>query len=206
MLVTGQHAEGIARIEKVAAARQAADIWMLAGTARFDLRQFKEALANARRALLADPSYPGAHTLAGQALYAAGNIDDAVLDFQAALRQDPSDFTANLYLGIIRFDNHDLENARPLLELALRIHPQDPLTRLEVARLRNMDGNAEEALSILESLEKSDPNWLDPHVDLAAIYYKLHRPEDGQRERDTVKRLQDIQQSQGSRNPENTPR
>ncbi len=206
LLVTAQHAEGIERIEKVAAARHAADVWMLAGTARFDLRQFKEALADARQALAANPSYPGAHTLAGQSQYAAGNIDDAALEFQAALRENPSDFTANLYLGIIRFDNHDLENARPLLELALRIHSQDPLTRLEVARLRNMEGNAEEALSILESLEKSDPNWLDPHVDLAAIYYKLHRPEDGQRERDTVRRLQELQQSQGPRNPENTPR
>jgi tetratricopeptide (TPR) repeat protein len=206
MLVTGQHSEGISRIERVATARHAADAWMLAGSARFELRQFKEALGNARQALQANPTYPGAHTLAGQAEYASGNIDKAVLEFQAALRQDPSDFTANLYLGIIRFDEHDLDSARPLLELALRIHPRDPLTRLEVGRLRNMEGNPDEALAILEGLEKSDPDWLDPHVDLAALYYKLHRPEDGQRERDTVRKLQDLQQSRGPRNPENTPK
>jgi tetratricopeptide (TPR) repeat protein len=197
MLVTGRHEEGIARIEKVAAARQAADVWMLAGRARFDLRQFKEALADAREALKANASYPGAHTLAGQALYATNNIDEAVPDFQAALRQSPTDFLANLYLGIIRFDEHDFDNARPLLELALSISPKDPLTRLQVARLRNMEGNTSDALSLLEGLEKSDPDWIDPHIELAALYYKLRRPEDGQRERDTVKRLQDLQQTQG---------
>jgi hypothetical protein len=55
-------------------------------------------------------------------------------------------------------------------------------------------------LSLLEGLEKSDPNWLDPHIDLAALYYKVHRPQDGQRERDIVKKLQALQQKQGPRN------
>ena len=49
----------------------------------------------------------------------------------------------------------------------------------------------------LESLEKADPNWLDPHIELAAIYYKLHRPDDGQRERDIVQQLEAKQQKLG---------
>jgi tetratricopeptide (TPR) repeat protein len=197
LMMTGQHEEGFDRVERVAAARHEADVWMLAGSARFELREFKQALANAQQAVQVNPSYPGAHTLAGEALYGMGKIEDALLEFQTALRQDPTDFTANLYLGIIRFDQHDLDNARPLLELALSIHPQDPLTRLQVARLRNMEGKSADALTLLEGLEKSDPDWLDPHIELAALYYKLSRPEDGQREREIVKRLQDIQQKRG---------
>ena len=197
LLMAGRPNEGLERIEKVAAARHAPDVWILAAAARFDLRQFNPALDDARQAMLANPAYPGAHTLAGQSLYATGKLVDAVSEFQAALRQNPSDFTANLYLGILRFDEHDFDSARPLLELALSIRPQDPLTRLQVARLRNVEGRTSDALEMLEALEKSDPDWLDPHIDLAALYYKLHRPEDGEREREIVKKLQDLQQKHG---------
>lgn len=197
LLDTGNHAQGIARIEKVAAARHAADAWMLAARARFELQQFKQALVAAQRAIEADSAFPGEHTLAGQALFAMGEPDKATGEFQAALRQNPSDFTANLYLGILRFNQHDLTSAKPLLELALSIHPQDPLTRLEMAKLQNMQGNAGDALSILESLVKSDPDWIDPHIELAALYYKLHRPDDGLRERQVVKKLEDLQQKRG---------
>jgi tetratricopeptide (TPR) repeat protein len=197
MIATGKEAEGVTRVENVARTRKTPDIWMLAAHARFDRRQFHEALADAQEALQADPGFPGAHTLAGQAQYAIGNIDAAVAEFEAALKQNASDFTANLYLGILRFDDHDFDSARSLLELALSIHPQDPLTRLEVARLRNVQGNTQGALVILEDLEKSDPNWLDPHVELATIYYKLSRPEDGQREREMVKKLEALQQTRG---------
>src|ERR1700733_14486400 len=47
------------------------------------------------------------------------------------------------------------------------------------------------------TFRKRDSNWLDPHVELAAAYYKLHRPEDGQRERDIVKQIEAKQQQAG---------
>jgi hypothetical protein len=60
-----------------------------------------------------------------------------------------------------------------------------------------MTGKYTEAAATLEDLEKADPNWLDPHIELAAIYYKLHRPEDGMREREMVQKLEDKQQKAG---------
>jgi hypothetical protein len=60
-----------------------------------------------------------------------------------------------------------------------------------------MTGKYAEAATTLEELEKADPNWLDPHIELAPIYYKLHRPDDGQRERDIVQQLEATQQKAG---------
>lgn len=199
MIQTGREHDGIVRMETVARARNTADAWMIAGSARFALRQFKEALADAEHAIQANPAFPRVWTLAGQAHYATGMHQEAAQDFQHALRQDARDFTANLYLGILRFDDHDLETAQPLLELALSIHPQDPLTRLELARLRNLKGDSQAALELLEDLAKTDPDYLDPHIELAALYYKLHRAEDGKRERDIVQRLESKMQEQGPR-------
>ncbi len=66
-----------------------------------------------------------------------------------------------------------------------------------MAKLNSMTGNYAEAAKTLEDLEKSDPDWLDPHVELATLYYKLHRPEDGQRERGIVQKIGAEQQQAG---------
>jgi Tfp pilus assembly protein PilF len=97
----------------------------------------------------------------------------------------------------MRMKQRDFESARPLIELAVQLQPTSPLARLEMAKLNGMTGKYAEAASTLEDLEKTDPNWLDPHVELATIYYKLHRPEDGQRERDIVQRIEAQQQKDG---------
>jgi Tfp pilus assembly protein PilF len=100
-------------------------------------------------------------------------------------------------MGVIRLKQRDFESARPLLDLALTLRPGHPLTRLQLAKLDNMTGKFAEAAATLEDLERTDPNWLDPHVELATIYYKLHRPEDGQRERDIVQKITASQQQAG---------
>ena len=194
---TGKYAEGLQRIEKVAAATHRADAWLIAGSTRLSQGQFHEARADIEAAIAMNPSLPGVQTMLGQILYALGEKDAAISALQTGLRADPRDFMANLYLGIIRMDQRDFESARPLLEFALQLQPTVPLARLKMAKLNSMTGNYAEAAKTLEDLEKSDPDWLDPHVELATLYYKLHRPEDGQRERGIVQKIGAEQQQAG---------
>jgi hypothetical protein len=63
-----------------------------------------------------------------------------------------------------------------------------------MAKLNDIKGRLVEAVAILEDLEKSDPRWLEPHVELANVYYKLKRPADGDRERNTVREIEAEQQ------------
>jgi Tfp pilus assembly protein PilF len=81
--------------------------------------------------------------------------------------------------------------------MALELRPNWPLARLQMAKLNGMTGKYEEAAATLEDIIKNDPKWLDPHVELATIYYKLHRPEDGQREREIVAQIEAQQQKAG---------
>jgi tetratricopeptide (TPR) repeat protein len=197
---SGKATEGLPRVEKVALATHSADAYAIAGSSRLYRREFHEARTDLDAAIKLNPSLHGLKSMSGQVLYALGDTAGAIVDFQAALREDPRDFNANLYLGIMRLTERDLEGARPLLELALQLQPTTPLARLKMAELNSMSGNSTEALTTLEDLEKADPGWLDPHVELAVLYYKLHRPEDGQRERDIVKQIEARLQETGPHN------
>lgn len=199
LILNGKTDDGVARMEKVAHARNSADAWMIAASTLFQKNDFRRAQADSEQAIAIDPRLPGAQTLAGQSRYAMGDTDKATADFQAALRQNPRDFTANLYLGIIRSGQRDFATARPLLELAVELVPNHPLARLELASLNAMTGHEEEAVKELEELEKETPAWIDPHIQLAKLYYKVHRPADGERERQIVQKLQDQQQKAGPR-------
>ena len=63
--------------------------------------------------------------------------------------------------------------------------------------LKSTSGDYETAARELEQLAKDDPDWLEPHVELATLYYRLHRPDDGAKERQIVDRLTAKQQEQG---------
>jgi tetratricopeptide (TPR) repeat protein len=197
MILAGKQAEGLPRMEKVAKATNSADAYFLAGSSRLTRREFKEARADLDAALELNPALPGLWTQAGQARDALGDTDAALPAFEAALREDPKDFIANLYLGTMKLKQRDMEGARPLLTLALQLQPTMPQARFEMAKLNSMTGNNAEAAAALEDLVKNDPKWLDLHVELAALYYKLHRPEDGAREREIVQQIEAQQQKAG---------
>jgi tetratricopeptide (TPR) repeat protein len=197
LILGGKSTEGLPRMEKVAQATQSADAYFLAGSARLPRREFKEARADLDAALALNPTLPGLWTQAGQARDALGDNEAALPAFEAALRQDPKDFIANLYLGTMKLKQRDLDGARPLLTLALQLQPTMPEARFQMAKLNSMTGNNADAAATLEDLVKADPKWLDPHIELAALYYKLHRPEDGAREREIVQQIEAQQQKAG---------
>lgn len=197
LIDTGEETTGLPRMEKVAKATHSADAYFIAGSARLRRREFHEARADLDAAIDLHGNFPGLYTMAGQARDALGDTEAAQPAFEAALKQDPRDPIANLYLGTMKLKQRDLESARPMLELALQLQPNSPMARLQMAKLDGMTGKYTEAAATLEQLEKADPKWIDPHIELAAIYYKLHRPNDGQRERDIVQQIEAKQQKAG---------
>ncbi|HMG86177.1 MAG TPA: tetratricopeptide repeat protein [Terracidiphilus sp.] len=183
LIGSGKQDAGLPRMEKLAKAKNSAEAWLLAGSARFYRGEMQTARADLDAAVELNPKLPGLFTMAGQARYAMKDMPAATSAFQAALRADPTDFVANRDLGAMRLKEGDTANAKPLLELALQLHPTDPLTRLEMAKLDEQTGKYAEAAAILEALTRTDPNWLDAHWLLAAVYAELNRPEDGKHER-----------------------
>ena len=193
-IAAGRVADGIPRMERLAKSTQSANAWLIAGATHLHRSEDVEAREDLDAAMGLNPKLPGLAAMAGQARFALGDSDAAMAAFQLALRNDPRDFSANLYMGMMAINRHDLDSARAFLALALELRPDFPLARLEMAKLDAMTGKEEDAVKILEDLAKATPDWPDPHVQLAALYYKLHRPEDGQRERKIVQELELKQQ------------
>ena len=76
------------------------------------------------------------------------------------------------------------------------ILPTSPLARYELARVKRVQGQLNAAVNDLERVVRDERRWIPPHVELAALYYRLKRPEDGARERQIVDRLAEDQQRQ----------
>jgi hypothetical protein len=62
-------------------------------------------------------------------------------------------------------------------------------SRYELARLDLAAGKVDQARLALEQIVKEVPAFTAAHVNLATIYYRLKRKEDGDREREIVRKL-----------------
>jgi tetratricopeptide (TPR) repeat protein len=201
LIKAGRRRDGVDRLEKVAKSGNSADAYLLAGSTLLDLNDFEPARRDLDEALRLDPKLPGVYTLAGTARDKTGAIPEAEAAFREALKINPDDFDANLYLGAILYKRRDLDEAKPYLDRALRLDPKSSMARYEVAMFESTSGQYQAAAEELERLVKDDPTWLEPHIELASLYYRLHRPEDGRKERETVDRLTAEQQQKGPGTP-----
>ena len=189
LLHDNQPREGLKRIEVVAEQGKSAEAHLLAGQTALAMSEFERAQRHADAAILLNSKLPGVYTLQGQALQYLGDHPGASVALQKALDQNPDDFDAHLTLGAILNSSRDLDGARLHMDRAVQLRPDSALARFELAKIERTQGQREAALKDFEQVVKEEPDWLQPHIELAALYYKVKRPDDGQRERAIVDRL-----------------
>jgi tetratricopeptide (TPR) repeat protein len=201
LIQSGDLHDGVARIQKVADATHGADSYLLAGSTYLDMHEFTHAKADLEEALKLNPSLPRVYALTGMARDMTGDATAAEPAFREELKRDPDDFDSNLYLGAILYKERKMDEAKPYLYKALQLKPTSQIALYETALWENTSGQYDDAAKHLEAVEKSNPGWLDPHVELATVYYRLHRPADGAKERAIVAKLKAQQQSEGPPQP-----
>ena len=193
LIHTGRLRDGLARVQRVAERGDSAEAWLLAGDTSLRLNFFEQALRDVDTAIRLNSRLPGAYTLRGKTLQYLGDDEGAATALRKALEANANDFEAQLNLGAVLTSARDLEGARQHLAIALRLQPDSPLVRFEMARLERAEGKLEAAVQDMEAVVRADPSWLQPHIELAALYYRVKRPEDGARERALVERLSEQQ-------------
>ena len=192
LIHAGRPQDGVERVEKVAG--QDANAYLVAGEGRFAMNQYDLAQRDAEAARRLNPALAGLSTLDGMILEQQGDYDGAQAALLKSVAANAGDFDAQLYLGAVAYFQRNMEDARVHLTKALELRPDSAQARYELALVARADGQPEVAVRYLETLVRHSPDWLQPHVELAALYYRLHRPEDGARERRIVDRMMATQQ------------
>jgi len=194
LIATGKSREGLALVERVATQKNNADAYLLAGKTWLKIGDPDQAMPDLEAAAKLNPALPGIYTLRGVAREGTFNNDGAEADLRKALELDANDLEALVHLGAILYTKRDLASAKTVLDRALKIDPSSLFGIYEMALWKSASGQLEGAVRDLETVVHRDPNWMQAHVQLAALYYRLNRPEDGLKERQIVERLSAEQQ------------
>jgi tetratricopeptide (TPR) repeat protein len=184
-----QAARGQLVVDRILREGESAEARLLLGTTKMNAQEFAEALVDLKKAAELNPQLPDVFSYYGLALLSTGDMAAAATAFRKELESNPNDFVSNLQLGVIFKQDQQYDDARSSFDRALRVRPGDPGVRYQLATLELMVGNIEQACSKLEEIIKETPHFVEAHVSLATVYYRLKRKEDGDRERATVLKL-----------------
>jgi len=182
-------AEGQVLVDRILRNGDSAEAHLMLGTAKMGVNDFAGARDEFAKAVAMNPNLPEVHGLYAKALMFSGDSDLSEKEFAAELRQDPYNFDANLQLGAMAKQEQKNAEARKYFERAGETRPGDPGVRYQLALLTMEDGELDKAREMLEALTTESPQFLEAHVSLAQVYYRLKRSEDGKREREIVQKL-----------------
>jgi tetratricopeptide (TPR) repeat protein len=189
LIHNGQRAEGLKRVVMVAEQGHSAEANLLAADTYLAMSDFEQAHVFAEAALKQNPELKGLHSLSGRIKQYLGDFPGSKADLEKALAENPDDFDAHVTMAAVLNLERDVDGAQKHAERALELRPTSAMARYEVARVQRSRGDIEGAVRNFEKVIAAEPDWLRPHIELAALYYRLNRPEDGQKERAIVDKM-----------------
>lgn len=176
-------------VDRILRDGDSAEARLLMGATKMSVQDFAGALQDFKKAVELNPQLPDVYGYYGMALAATGDTPAAAVAFRKELESNPNDYTANIQLGILLKQDENYSEARRCFERALGVRPHDASARYQVATLELEDGQTEQARIELEKLTKEIPKFVEAHVSLATVYYRLKRKEDGDKQRAIVLQL-----------------
>jgi len=189
LIRSGQTREGLERIQKVADQGHNPEAYQLAANLYLGLTYFDKARRDAEEVIRLNPQMPKAYVVLGMVDDYGGDEKGAEEEFEKALQVDPNDVQARVELGSVFCNERKLDAARQQLDRALAQDPKSYSAMYLLGRVERAQGNLPAAVKDFESAERESPEWLLPHIELTALYYRLKRPADGAREKRIVDQL-----------------
>ena len=206
LLRGNRNSEAQRLLDRILSKGESAESALLLGFSLYQLHDNQAAAVQLARAIQLNPNLPTVHALYAQALKETGDTEGSAEQFRLELKQNPYDYVANIETSLLLKQEGKLDEALACIQRALQIRPKDPGALYQQASVELLKGRFEVAGTQLEALVKDYPEFTEAHVSLATVYYRLKRKEDGDRERATVRRLQEEDQkrqaAKQSGNPE----
>lgn len=190
MIRSGRLQEGERLVDRILSRGDSAEARLMLGTAHLMVRDVPGALEEFRAAVRLNPRLPSANAYLGKALRETGQVDEAQEYFLKELEVNPLDFDSNLFVGVHKFRREQAyQEALGHFERALGVRPGALEVRFQVALVYLLQKRTDEALKIVEEVVAEAPDFLEGHVTLTQLYYRLQRREDAERHRAIVERL-----------------
>jgi len=162
---------------------------MLLGTAKFAARDYAGALEDLRKAAEMNPNLPEVNSYYGQALFSNGHTEESKPFFEKELAHNPNDFQSNVHIGLLLKQDQKYDDALKFLKRALASRPGDVAVRYQIALVKMAQGKDTVALDELEQIVSESPKFLEAHVSLSTLYFRLKRKAEGNHERQIVETL-----------------
>jgi len=192
----GQTDKGQVIIDRVFRDENSAEARLLMGSILLLADDGHGAIKEFERAIELNPKLPTLHAWYGRALMRMGDGEKAKAAFKNELADNPNDFDANLYLGVLLRQDKLFDDAFGYLSRAVQLRPRDQYAHYHLAAVYAALGKPNEARPLLESVTREHPDFIEAHVLLASVYYRLNRTEDGKREQVIIQKLNAEQQAQ----------
>jgi len=171
------------------------DAYKVLGEALLDMKGFAQALENFQKAASLNPKMPGIYSDMSLAYTGLGKPDKAMDALKRELARDPNDFTANYLLGHDDRVNGDEAEALRYLDKANKSDPGNASVDYEYAVLAMQHEDYAKAESLLRGILQKLPGYTDAHVLLAQVDFRLHKTDEGMREKAIVTALQQAEQT-----------
>jgi tetratricopeptide (TPR) repeat protein len=191
----GQAKRGQEVIDRVFRDEDSAEARLLIGSILLLADDGQNAIKELERAIELNPKLPSLHAWYGRALMRMGDAEKAKTAFKSELVINPNDFDANLYTGILLKRDKLIDESMAYLSRAARLRPRDSYARYHLGGVYFTLGKLGEARPLLEGVVKEYPDFIEAHVLLASVYYRLNRKVDGDREQEIVRKLNAEQQA-----------
>ena len=180
---------GQERIERILRDGDSAEAHVMMGTTYLTGAEYDKALNEFKRAVELNPKLLYVNSFYGQTLVRMGDTEEAMAAFRRELEINPNDFDSCLQLGVLLKKDQKLDESRDFLRRALTLRPNEPNARFFLASIDVAQGKLNEALPLLEQLVKDAADFVQAHVMLATVYYRMRRKADGDREQAIVTKL-----------------
>lgn len=176
-------------IDRILRNGDSAEAHTLMGSAYLQINDYQSAMTELRKAVELNPNLQTVHSLFGRALLFSGNPDEARANFEIELKMNPNDFDANLYMGEMLKDQSKYDQALEFLLKAATVRPGNPMPHYYLGCTYLAAGKTDESERELTQVVKDAPDFVEAHVALATLYYRVKRKEDGDRERAIIQKL-----------------
>ena len=198
LIRSGKLRDGANILQTVADSTNAADVFFMAGSTYLQIGEYETSRKDLEAAFRLNPGMPGLATLLGIARDRNGDAASAEVAFREALKAQPTDPDLNIYLAAVLLKRRQLDEARQHLDIALKAQPDNIMGLYENGMYNNYANHLDLAVADLKRATTLNPTWLEPHVLLASVFYKLQRKEEGAAERKIVDKLTADQQAAGT--------